>query len=164
MAETSIAPGGSFLSASTSEDILFYTHFAYPVTLLILFVIAFAANSILSSSSESAIPTTAPAITLTGPGGKPLPSNTRPKVKKDNDFSPVKKTSFIWISAFLIATFILNAANICIHALADREHGWWCGEATTVSTSNSADNNNDANIYRSTWLRLHFYTFSSSLR
>lgn len=135
---TTGGPGPHFISTDVAESIIYYTHFSYPIVLLIVFIIAFAADGIVSSSSDpsgSSAGTSTPVVT--GPGGKPLPRNNRPsKVSKQHrDFSPAKKLLFCWLSIGLLASFICNAINIVVHALAEREKGWWCGESTAVSTS-----------------------------
>jgi hypothetical protein len=66
--------------ASIILRILTVLHYAYPVLLLVSFLAAFTARSILASNSNANI--TKP--TITGPGGKPLPATdpTRNFVKK----------------------------------------------------------------------------------
>ena len=125
---------GSLASNSTSTAILEHTHFNYPWILLIIFLVAFAANSILTSesSTESVKPT------ITGPGGKPLPQSmlktkeAKEKIKLQ-EFSSGRRLLFLWTSIALIGTFVGNAVNIIAHALVEREEGWWCGESTAVS-------------------------------
>lgn len=120
---------------STTETILDVVHFNYAWVLFVIFLVAFVANSILTAepSAESKEPI------LTGPGGKPLPRSARKakeerdRKKKLKDFSPVRKLLFLYLSAGILATFIANGANIVVHALAKRENGWWCEEATAVS-------------------------------
>lgn len=118
-------------------DLLQVVHFVYPVSLLVIFVIAFAAQGILSAS-----PAKASRSNVTGPGGKPLPQNQRSKQQKDrlrqSGFSHNQKLLFCWLSIGHIATFLANAANVIIHALAEVDNGgWWCGEAMVVSFMNS---------------------------
>lgn len=117
----------------TTATILDLTHFNYPWILLVVFLISFITHSILTAESADE---TGPM--LTGPGGKPLPRSVR-RTKKDKDkltlqdFSPVRKLLFLWLSAGVLGTFLGNAINIVVHALDKRENGWWCGEATAVS-------------------------------
>ncbi|PQE21831.1 hypothetical protein CJF31_00007677 [Rutstroemia sp. NJR-2017a BVV2] len=100
---------------------------------MVVFLLAFTAHSILTveSTDDSAEPI------LTGPGGKPLPRSARKseeekRKRKSQDFSPVRKLLFLWLSAGILATFLGNAINIVVHALDKRENGWWCGEATAI--------------------------------
>lgn len=120
----------------TSTRILDLVHFNYPWVLLVVFLVAFTTHSILTAEStdDSAEPL------LTGPGGKPLPRSARKteeerRKRKLQDFSPVRKLLFLWLSAGILATFLGNAINIVVHALDKRENGWWCGEATAVSST-----------------------------
>lgn len=124
----------SMSAVGTAKAVLEYTQFNYPWVILFIFLVAFASNSILTSESttESITPT------VTGPGGKPLPqsalkSKQEKEKRKLQDFSPVRKLLFIWLSALLLGTFIGNGVNIVIHALVERDQGWWCGEAAAVS-------------------------------
>lgn len=123
-----------------STTLLEVLHFYYSWILFAVFLVAFVTNSILTvePSAESKGP-----VRL-GPGGKPLPSSSarknkeeREKKKKDKDFSQTKKAVFYYLSAALLGTFLANGVNIVAHALTETEseNGWWCGEATAVSTS-----------------------------
>jgi hypothetical protein len=118
------------------DTLLNITHFNYPWILLVIFLAAFVAHSVLTAdpTSESIEPV------VTGPGGKPLPRSTKKakeakeRRKKLKDFSPGRKLVFIWLSAGVITTFVANAVNIVVHALTQRDDGgWWCGEGTAVS-------------------------------
>ncbi|ESZ98407.1 putative Heavy metal tolerance protein [Sclerotinia borealis F-4128] len=116
----------------TTATILDLTHFNYPWILLVVFLASFITHSILTAEySDESGPM------LTGPGGKPLPRSVR-KTKQDRDklksqdFSPVRKLLFLWLSAGILVTFLGNAINIVVHALDKRENGWWCGEATAI--------------------------------
>jgi hypothetical protein len=119
-----------WISIPRAEDVLYYTHFAYPIVLFFLFVALFAAHGILTASTDSTRP--AP-LTITGPGGKPLPNTPPPRTKRPKKpvFNDVKRIVFKCLHIGLIFTFGGNALNICLHALANR--GWWCGEATAAS-------------------------------
>ncbi|KAM3083677.1 ATP-binding cassette-type vacuolar membrane transporter Hmt1 [Clarireedia jacksonii] len=124
---------GTGTGTDISTRILDLVHFNYPWVLLVVFLVAFIAHSILiaESADDSAEPI------LTGPGGKPLPRSARKseeerRKRKLQDFSPVRKLLFLWLSAGILATFLGNAINIVVHALDRRENGWWCGEATAI--------------------------------
>jgi hypothetical protein len=119
---------------STTTKLLDLAHFNYPWILLVVFLISFVANSVLSAEPKS----TSVEPKVTGPGGKPLPQSTRKskeekEKRKLKDFSPLRKLLFLYLSAGIITTFLANAVNIVVHALTKRENGWWCGEATAVS-------------------------------
>lgn len=118
---------------STTTKVLDLTHFNYPWVLLLVFLIAFITNSVLTvEPSETTV-----GPTVTGPGGKPLPTSARnskeeKEKQKRKDFSRGRKLLFLYFSAGVIATFIANGVNIIVHALTKSENGWWCGEATAV--------------------------------
>jgi hypothetical protein len=120
----------------TETDLLDVVHLHYAWVLFVVFIAAYVTNIILAAepSSEAKGPV------LLGPGGKPLPRSVarkkkeeRERRKKLKDFSRGRKLLFLYLSIGLLATFVVNAINIIIHALTKSENGWWCGEATAVS-------------------------------
>ena len=119
-----------------AQEIMVYTHYSSPIILLVFFLVAFTAHSILTASKEDVVP--AKTGGQTGPGGKPLPRNTSPtakaaREKKALDFSPSRKLLFTWLSAGVVLTFLGNAVTVIVHALVDRKDNWWCGQAVVVS-------------------------------
>src|SRR5271167_3551798 len=68
-----------WISNPRAQDVLYYTHFAYPIVLFFLFVALFAAHGILTASTDS---TRRAPLTVTGPGGKPLPNTPPPRTKR----------------------------------------------------------------------------------
>jgi ATP-binding cassette, subfamily B, vacuolar membrane transporter HMT1/ACLQ len=129
---------GSWISHDRAEDVLYYTHFAYPIVLLFLFIVVFAAHGIMTASTDVVPPVHS---LVTGPGGKPLPNTPLPRERRTKrpGFSYAKRLVFVWLSVGLIFTFIGNALNIVVHALTERNDGWWCGEATTVSDTHTSN-------------------------
>jgi hypothetical protein len=122
-------------TATPCVVLLEVVHFHFPWVLLLLFIVAYMVHSVATaeSSAEPAGPT------VTGPGGKPLPRSAKKREeeeerlrRKRQDFSPLRKLVFYYLSTGVIVTFVANAANIVFHALTYREDGWWCGEATAV--------------------------------
>ena len=119
-----------WLSDKTAQDILVYTHFSSPIILLAFFLIAFTAHSIATASSDAVVK---PSATQVGPGGKPLPQNTRGKFRKDAlDFSRARKLVFIWLSVGTTVSFLGNAGVVIFHAVVQRKDNWWCGESVAV--------------------------------
>ena len=119
-----------WVSNETAQGVLVSTHFASPLIILVVFLVAFITHSVITAP-RTAI--TQDATPQTGPGGKPLPKKTRSC--KDNlglDFNPTRKKLFIGLSVGSILTFVASAALIIIHALWDREENWWCGQAAVV--------------------------------
>ena len=120
-------------SNNTAQAVLTYVHYAYPVVLLFFFLTAFIVHGVLTASEEDVIQTVPD---QTGPGGKPLPRNIAPSVKKGKqrvlDFSPARKLIFDWLSVGVILTFAGNAVTVIVHALLDKKHQWWCGQSAVV--------------------------------
>jgi len=129
-------PKESWVSNRTAQDILTYTHFAYPIVLLCTFIGVFTYESIASSSTIH-VDTTESQSPQLGPGGKVLPPRLAPKKsnegKKDIlDFSRPRKLLFIWLSVGVLLTFLGNGALTVMHALYSRNEEWWCGQAYVV--------------------------------
>lgn len=103
--------------------------YAYPVILLFFFLIAFLAQSIISSRRKRA----PEAELLTGPDGRPLPYKRKTRVDEVTLFTRNQKLTFQWISVLLVASFAANCANVVLHVLvAKNDGGWWCGKAAVV--------------------------------
>ncbi|KAK4626832.1 ABC transporter aclQ [Fulvia fulva] len=125
-----------WVSNVAAQHTLRYTQVAYPIALLILYLLAFTARSITTSrKDEDDVPQQPEQF---GPGGKPLPKKhnnggpKEPDIPADLDFSRPRKLLFQWLSVAVIATFIANIVVTIVHALVARNDGWWCGEAPTV--------------------------------
>ena len=123
-----------WVSNKTAQDILIYVHYASPLILLAVFLVAFTAHSITTASkNEVAQPTS----NQTGPGGKPLPRNPSPAAKaklkkKALDFSPARKLLFGWLSVGATVTFLGNGVVVIVHALWKNKDNWWCGQSVVV--------------------------------
>lgn len=136
----------TWVSNKVAQEILVYIHYSSPVILLAFFLIAFTAHSIATASDEHAVK---PATDRLGPGGKPLPQNTRGKPKaKALDFSRGRKLLFNWLSVGTILSFLGNAAVVILHAVIERKDNWWCGQAVAVGGDLSNLNNT---ILRANW-------------
>ena len=103
--------------------------FAYPISLILFFLIAFCVHTIgISNRNDSANDI------AYGPGGKPLPGK---RIKKSSveveDFPKAQKLTFQWLSIFVCITFLGNAADVILHVLYARREGYWCGKAAVVS-------------------------------
>lgn len=120
--------------SAIAQDILIYVHYAYPIILIVFFLVATTAHGILTASKEE---TTQSDPDQTGPGGKPLPRNTSPSAKKKTqqtiDFSPTRKRFFTWISLGATLTFVGNGIVVIAHSLIDKKDNWWCGQSVIVS-------------------------------
>lgn len=114
-----------------AEKALTALQFAYPIFLLVFFLSAFAARSVLTATKEDD-EQAAPKVQY-GPGGKPLPVRAQSFTRVvQRDFSRPRKLVFEWLSVALCLTWMGNAAVVIVHALYDREEGWWVGQAPTV--------------------------------
>lgn len=122
-----------WVSNNTAQAILTYVHYAYPIVLLLLFLLAFTLHSVLTASKDDIVE---PLPDQTGPGGKPLPRNISPSARKKKqevlDFSPARKLVFGWLSIGVILTFLGNTVTVIVHALVDKKHEWWCGQSAVV--------------------------------
>lgn len=127
-------PSTASSSLGAAYWILHYVHYTYPLGLLVVFLSAFLAHSIISSPTHQSVSSRSG---LTGPGGKPLPptsrppSNSPPKLTNEG-FGKIRSLLFCWLSVGLIGTFVGNIVNIIVHAIVERNAGWWCGEAAAV--------------------------------
>lgn len=128
-----------WVSNPVAQRVLSYLQIAYPIILLILYLLAFTARSIVAAGKEEPVVQESEQL---GPGGKPLPprKNNQPKKHSthDLDFSRPRKLLFEWLSVGVILSLGANVAVIIVHALLERKEGWWCGEAPTVSLKEHA--------------------------
>ena len=151
-----------WVSTHRAQAILKYTQYSSPPTLLLVFLVAFVAHSVVTSP-----PNNDPKVQSLGPGGKPLPRNLSPSAKAKQieqvaDFSPARKAVFNWTSVGLVLTFLATAVLVIAHVLTDRSNNWWCGQAVVVSFSPyGLDDRTDMNTRFISW-RLSSSTHSCS--
>ncbi|KAF2875949.1 hypothetical protein BDV95DRAFT_484973 [Massariosphaeria phaeospora] len=124
--------GSRWARADTLRQIVIALQYAYPIVLLLFFLVGFTARSILASNSNANIAKP----TQTGPGGKPLPATdpTRNFVKQtvNDDVTQSQKRLFAWLSAATTLTFIGNSINVIAHALYARKEQWWSGKQVVI--------------------------------
>ncbi|KAH7092642.1 hypothetical protein FB567DRAFT_242581 [Paraphoma chrysanthemicola] len=118
--------------AATLRSIVVVLQYAYPIVMLLFFLVAFTVRSIAATNSNTNIakPTT------TGPGGKPLPATdpTRNFVKKTihDDVTQTQKRLFEWLSLATALTFIGNSVLVIAHSLVMKKEHWWAGKSVVI--------------------------------
>lgn len=119
-------------SHKTTRDILKYTRIISPIALLVIFLLAFVLQSVISAKGGGNV------NRGTGPGGRPLPKRTRSSAvvnQEPVDFSENVKLGFKWLSVAVLMTFLVDAAVNMVHVLFHRRENWWCGQSVVVSIS-----------------------------
>ncbi|KAF1990280.1 putative vacuolar ABC heavy metal transporter [Aulographum hederae CBS 113979] len=134
------APNGPLSENKTALAVQGVLYYAYPILLLVFFLIAFTVRSIFTSETLSTVQDVPGSPT--GPGGKALPKldplrGTRDKKSYHEDISRSRKLVFQWLSAIASLTFAADAANTICHALWDHTKranatNWWCGQAYVI--------------------------------
>ena len=124
-----------WISGSTTRDILTYIRYATPIILFIVFCTIFLARSILEAKRDP----------------RPLKGHLRRSARKEKgispvnssslqgqsegiilDFSPSRKGFFLLTNFLLLLTFVANGAIVVVHAVLERQHDYWCGQAYVV--------------------------------
>lgn len=110
-------------------ELLEYLRSGYPVFLLILFVVAFIANTTITAKKASKHESQS-----LGPGGRLLPQRLRsvPAYQKPREFSRNVKRVFDWLSVAVLLTFIADATIYIVHVMLARSENWWRGQSFVV--------------------------------
>jgi len=136
---------------SLARDVVFYTHYAYPVSLFFFFIVALTWWGISTSEYSKPTPPPVTGIYENGKGKKKrqslgrtnsgfcgrvaerFPGGAKAKGKKvaDDKLTPLRKAAFNWLLVGVIFTFVANSTNVILHALTKK--GWWCGKEYVVS-------------------------------
>jgi len=131
-----------WLSRPVAQRVLTYGQIAYPIVVLLLYLIAFTVHSITTARRDPDPDSDPAALTRPeqlGPGGKPLPKTSKPAVDGRGGAgagaSRPRKLLFEWLSAGVIASLAANIALVIFHVLWLREEQWWCGQAPVVRQS-----------------------------
>ncbi|KAI9786004.1 MAG: hypothetical protein M1816_008156 [Peltula sp. TS41687] len=117
----------SSLPAPWVSRILQVVQFAYPITLLLVYLATLMVHSIRAGSKSTESSTEDEEA-----DGHPVPGTPTsiPVSKRETELTRAQKALFVWLSAVVTATFVGNAVNIIVHALVQRP--WWCGEAPVI--------------------------------
>lgn len=108
-------------------ELLEYLHTGYPIFLLILFAIAFVANTILTARKHRQND-----AQEFGPGGRLLPQRSRGVPYKPQEFSRNVKRLFTALSVAIPLTFIADATIYILHVMTARSENWWRGQSAVV--------------------------------
>ncbi|KAJ5404962.1 hypothetical protein N7465_006246 [Penicillium sp. CMV-2018d] len=119
-------------SAIAAHELLQYLRFGYPPILLIVLFVVF-----LVYSSKVARNASRNTEVQYGPGGKPLPRRTRMMITVARDLRAElarnrSKGWFVWLSIFVLATYVAEAAIHMTHVMISKSEKWWCGQAVVV--------------------------------
>ncbi|KAE8350375.1 hypothetical protein BDV28DRAFT_40262 [Aspergillus coremiiformis] len=118
-------------SHHATRQLLEYLRTGYPILLLLVFIAAFIANSVLAAKYAN----NSPIAAQTGPGGRPLPRRSRSTMavmKTPQKFSQNTKALFKWLSVGILLTIIVDAAVNVAHVIIFRSEHWWCGQSVVI--------------------------------
>lgn len=112
-------------------ELLEYLRTCYPIFILILFVVAFVANTMVTASKAKQKESQ-----RMGPGGRPLPKRTRSShsFRKTKAFSKTVKRIFNWLSVAVLVTYLADAIIYVVHVMVARSEHWWRGQSMVVRT------------------------------
>ena len=117
------------MDPEAARELLDYLRSCYPAILLLLFVVAFVANTMViarNANQEDA--------ENVGPGGRALPRRARSSPpKKTQTFSRTVKHCFNWLSVGVLLTFLADASIYIAHVVIARSEQWWRGQSVVVS-------------------------------
>ncbi|KAJ5988762.1 hypothetical protein N7481_003972 [Penicillium waksmanii] len=116
------------MDPEAARELLDYLRSCYPVILLLLFVVAFVANTMViarNANQEDA--------ENVGPGGRALPRRARSSsLKKTQSFSRTVKHCFNWLSVGVLLTFLADASIYITHVVLARSEQWWRGQSVVI--------------------------------
>lgn len=121
-------------SPSAAQVFLPYIRISYPIVLLVVFFVIFIVHSARIAKDAGG----QGSAVQYGPNGKPLPKRTRVMMMVSGDFAAElaknrSRTLFLWLTLFLLTTYIAEAAIHMLHIMLARSQQWWCGQAVVVS-------------------------------
>lgn len=110
-------------------ELLEYLRTCYPIFLLLLFVVAFVANTMITASKANQNESQ-----RMGPGGRPLPKRARssPTFRKTKSFSKTVKRFFNWLSVAVLVTYLADATIYVVHVMVASSEHWWRGQSMVV--------------------------------
>lgn len=101
----------------------------YPIFLLLLFVVAFVAHTMVTARKANKNDSQ-----RMGPGGRPLPKRSRSSgaFRRTQGFSRTVKRFFNWLSAAILVTYLADATIYIVHVMVARSEHWWRGQSMVV--------------------------------
>ncbi|KAI9755781.1 MAG: hypothetical protein M4579_004144 [Chaenotheca gracillima] len=116
------------VTENPASRFLVVLHFASPIIVFAVFLIAFTLHGILTSQPRDAATTS----NGSGQGGKDTPTRAASRGPKfiPEEFSPVQKLCFNWLTVGLIFTFLANAVLVIVHAIIERP--WWTTQSKAI--------------------------------
>ena len=115
------------MDSHAAIELLEYLRTCYPIFLLILFVVAFIANTVVTAKKARKNDPQ-----CFGPGGRLLPQRSRNVPCKPQEFSRNVKRLFTCLSVAIPLTFLADATIYILHVMAARSENWWRGQPTVV--------------------------------
>ncbi|KAJ5103306.1 Vacuolar ABC heavy metal transporter (H.t1.c1) [Penicillium argentinense] len=117
------------MDPQAARELLEYLRTCYPILLLVLFVVAFVANTMVVARKANR-----QEAQNVGPGGRPLPRRSRSDsaLKKTQAFSRTVKLCFNWLSAAVLLTFLADATIYVVHVMVARSEQWWRGQSVVI--------------------------------
>ncbi|KAJ9379015.1 hypothetical protein DTO063F5_7331 [Paecilomyces variotii] len=120
-------------SPSAAQVFLPYIRISYPIVLLVVFFVVFIVHSAHIAKDAGGHSGAA----QYGPNGKPLPKRTRVMMMVSKDFAAElaknrSRTVFLWLTLFLLTTYIAEAAINMLHVMLAQSQQWWCGQTVVI--------------------------------
>lgn len=120
-------------------ELLEYLRTCYPLFLLLLFVVAFVANTMVTASKANQNESQ-----RMGPGGRPLPKRSRSShgtFRKTKGFSQTVKRFFNWLSVAVLVTYLADATIYVAHVMVASSEHWWRGQSMVVRLARRISSN-----------------------
>lgn len=112
-----------------AREPLEYLRTCYPIFLLLLFVVAFVVNTMVTARKANQDDSQ-----RLGPGGRPLPKRSRSSrtFHKTKAFSKTVKRFFNWLSVAVLVTYLADATIYVVHVMVASSEHWWRGQSMVV--------------------------------
>ncbi|CAG8337394.1 unnamed protein product [Penicillium salamii] len=115
------------MDSHAALELLEYLRTGYPILLLILFVVTFIINTVVTARKARNNDSQ-----CFGPGGRLLPQRSRSVPYKPREFSKNVKRLFTVLSVLIPLTFVADATIYILHVMAARSENWWRGQPAVI--------------------------------